>query len=90
MKYLLYNEKREKVQESEDSVKVVTMLTAELFNRYIAKTKDVKQLQYQYSYSDTQKITFIYKNGWRAIYEDIPTKCGLLDNYKIVFDIKNK
>ena len=90
MKYLLYNEKREKVQESEDSVRVVTMLTAELFNRYIAKTKDVKQLQYQYNYSDTQKITFIYKNGWRAIYEGIPTKCGLLDNYKIEFDIKNK
>ena len=57
MQYVLYNEKREKVQESEDSIKVVTMLTAELFNRYIAKTKNVKQLQYQYNYSDTQKIT---------------------------------
>lgn len=90
MKYILYNEKREIVQENEDGLKVITMLTSELFNRYIAKTKDVKQLQYQYNYTDTQKITIIYKNGWRAIYEGIPTKMGLLDNYKIAFNIKNK
>ena len=90
MKYILYNEKREKIQESEDNIRVLTMLTSELFNRYIVKTKDVKQLQYQYNYTDTQKITIIYKNGYRAIYEDIPTKMGLLDNYKIAFNIKNK
>ena len=90
MKYILYNEKREKIQETEDNIRVLTMLTSELFNRYIVKTKDVKQLQYQYNYTDTQKITIIYKNGWRAIYEGIPTKMGLLDNYKIAFNIKNK
>lgn len=90
MKYILYNEKREKIQESEDNIRVLTMLTAELFNRYIVKTKDIKQLQYQYNYTDNQKITIIYKNGWRAIYEGIPTKMGLLDDYKIAFNIKNK
>ena len=90
MRYILYNEKREKIQETEDNIRVITMLTSELFNRYIVKTKDVKQLQYQYNYTDCQKITIIYKNGWRAIYEGIPTKQGLLDNYKIAFNIKNK
>lgn len=90
MKYILYNEKREKIQETEDDIRVITMLASELFNRYIVKTKDVKQLQYQYNYTDNQKITIIYKNGWRAIYEGIPTKMGLLDNYKIAFNIKNK
>ena len=74
MKYILYNEKREKIQEIEDDIKIITMLASELFNRYIVKTKDVKQLQYQYNYTDSQKITIIYKNGYRAIYEGIPTK----------------
>lgn len=90
MKYILYNEKKEKIQETEDNIRVITMLTSELFNRYIVKTKDIKQLQYQYNYTDNQKIIIIYKNGWRAIYEGIPTKMGLLDNYKIAFNIKNK
>lgn len=90
MEFILYNEKKEIVNSSKDSIRVLTQLTSDLFNKYIVKTKDYKQVQYQYNYADSQKITFIFKNGYRIVYNNIPTKCGLLDNYKIAFDIKNK
>ena len=90
MKYILYNEKKEIVIEQEDDVTILVNFTADLFNKYILKSKDFRQVQYKYNYSDRQEITFIFKNGYRAVYKDIPTKCGYLDNYKIAFDIKNK
>jgi hypothetical protein len=77
MKYILYNEKKEIVIEQKDNATVLANFTADLFNKYILKSKDVKQVQYHYNYSDTQKITFIFKNGYRAIYLDIPTKTRL-------------
>ena len=90
MKYILYNEKKEVVIEQVDEVVVLANFTADIFNKYILKNKEFKQVQYKYNYNDAQKITFIFKNGYRAVYKDIPTKLGYLDNYKIAFDIKNK
>lgn len=90
MKYILYNEKKEIVIEQKDDAIVFANFTADLFNKYILKSRNFKQVQYKYNYSDTQEITFIFKNGYRAVYSDIPTKLGYLDNYKIAFDIKNK
>lgn len=90
MEYILYNEKKEIVVEQKDAVTVLANFTADLFNKYILKSKDFKQVQYKYNYSDRQEITFIFKNGYRAVYSDIPTKLGYLDNYKIAFNIKNK
>lgn len=89
MEYTIYNDKREIIDESKDKTKVITSLCSDLFNKYMLKSKDFKQVQYQYNYSDTQTITFIYKNNFRIVYENVPTKCGYLDNYKIAFDIKN-
>lgn len=90
MKYILYNEKKEIVVEQKDNATVLANFTTDLFNKYIVKSKDFKQIQYHYNYSDKQEITFIFKNGYRAVYKDIPTKVGYLDNYKIAFNIKNK
>ena len=90
MEYILYNEKKEIIIEQKDGATVLANFTADLFNKYILKSKDFRQVQYKYNYSDRQEITFIFKNGYRAIYKDIPTKLGYLDNYKIAFDIKNK
>lgn len=89
MEYIIYNDKKEIINESKDATKVCTSLCSDLFNKYILKSKDFKQVQYQYNYSDTQTITFIYKNNYRIIYKNIPTKIGSLDNYKMAFDIKN-
>ena len=90
MEYILYNEKKEIVIKQEDDVTILANFTADLFNKYILKSKDFKQVQYKYNYSDRQEITLIFKNGYRAVYSDIPTKLGYLDNYKITFNIKNK
>lgn len=90
MEYILYNEKKEIVIEQKDEATVLANFTADLFNKYILKSKDFKQVQYKYNYSDMQKITFIFKNEYRAVYSDIPAKCGYLDYCKIAFNIKNK
>lgn len=90
MKYILYNEKKEIVIEQKDDATVLANFTTDLFNKYILKNKDFKQVQYHYNYSDTQEITFIFRNGYRAVYKDIPTKLGYLDNYKIAYNVKNK
>ena len=90
MKYILYNEKKEIIIEQKDDAIVLANFTADLFNKYILKSKDFKQVQYKYNYSDTQEITFIFKNDYRAVYKDIPTKLGYLDNYKIAYNVKNK
>lgn len=77
MKYILYNEKKEIVIEQKDDATVLANFTADLFNKYILKSKDFKQIQYHYNYSDRQEIIFIFKNGYRAAYLDIPTKTRL-------------
>lgn len=74
MKYILYNEKKEIVIEYKDDATVLANFTADLFNKYILKSRDFKQVQYKYNYSDTQEITFIFKNGYRTVYSDVPTK----------------
>lgn len=89
MEYIIYNNKKEIINESNDATKVCASLCGDLFNKYVLKSKDFKQVQYKYNYSDIQTITFIYKNNYRIIYKNVPTKMGFLDNYKIAFDIKN-
>lgn len=89
MNYKIYNEKKEIQEETNDDIKVLTSLAAELFNKYISKSKDSKQVQYKYNHSGEQKITFIYKNNCRIVYDKIPTKSGFLDNHKITYNIKN-
>ncbi len=90
MEYKIFNDKKEVVQYCTEKTTVLVQLTKELFNKYILKNKEYKQLQYQYNYSDTQKITFIYKNNYRIVFYDIPTKYGYLDNDKIIYNIFNK
>lgn len=84
MEYIIYNDKREIIDESKDATKVISNLCSDLFNKYILKLKDFKQVRYQYNYSNIQTITFIYKSNFRIVYKDIPTKTGFLDNYRLV------
>lgn len=83
MKYILYNDKKEIVTEVTDKKEVLERFTEELFNKYVLKSNNYKQVQYKYNYSDRQKITFIYKNNYRCVYDEIPTKCGFFDRYTI-------
>lgn len=89
MEYKIFNDKKELVQHCTEEVTVLARLASELFNKYITKSKDYKQIQYKFNYSDLQKITFIYKNNYRIIFDNIPTKCGYLDNDKMLYHIFN-
>lgn len=89
MELKVYNEKREVVRHCTEEVTILGELAKELFNKYILKCKDYKQIQYSYNYSDSQVITFIYKNNYRVVFYDIPTKLGYLDNDKIIREYFN-
>lgn len=79
----IYNNKKELVNTINDTEWVKNNFLSLIFNKYIAKSKDIKQVQYNYNYSDKQIITFIHDNGFRSTFKDIPTSWGLLDVYEI-------
>ena len=56
----------------------IKALTELLYNKYIAKAQYIKQIQYQYNYTDKQTLTVIYSNGWRQVFVNIPTSLGIL------------
>ena len=80
---LIYNDKKELANTIQDQEYIKKIFTELLFNKYIAKSKELKQVQYNYNYKDRQKVTFILCNGWRYILQNIPTQHGLLDIDKI-------
>lgn len=51
MNYKIYNEKKEIQEETNDDIKVLASLVTELFNKYISKSKDFKQVQYKYNHT---------------------------------------
>lgn len=75
----IYNDKKELVNTIFDKDFIKDNFLQMLFNKYIAKVNSIKQVQYNFNYSDKQKIVFIHDNKWRSVYEGIPTTWGLLD-----------
>lgn len=78
----IYNDKKEKVNELHENI--TEHLLGTLWNKYINKNQNIRQVQYSYNYSDLQKITFIFNNKYRYIYKDIPTTWGSLDISKLI------
>lgn len=56
----------------------IKALTELLYNKYIAKAPYIKQIQYNYNYTDKQVLTVIYSNNWRQVFVNIPTSMGTL------------
>lgn len=90
MEFIVTNERGKVIQRCTEEINVLARLTEELFNRYIAKSKETKQAQYQYNQKDTQKIIFIYKNNYRVTFYNIPTKQGYFYRDKIIREYFNK
>ena len=78
----VYNKEKELVNTIPKKVEL--LLLENLYNQYILKSKEIRQVQYQYNYNDQQKVTFIWCNGGRQVFEYIPTKCGYIDMGKII------
>lgn len=74
-----YNNKKELVFTDYNKEDVKNKLMSLLYNKLIVKSRYIKNIQYKYNYTDLQKVTFIYYNGYRDIFYNIPTKMGTLD-----------
>ena len=68
------------VTRTETDEKTVTLQLLEcLYNKYVIKIQYIKQVQYSYNYTDRQKLVFIFNNGYRQTFYNVPTKLGALD-----------
>ena len=74
-----YNNKKELVFTDYNGENAKNKLMSLLYDKLIVKSRYIKNIQYQYNYADLQKVTFIYDNGYREIFYNIPTKMGTLD-----------
>ena len=88
MEKLIVNPNNEVTDKSTNEKEIVVDLLTDLFNRYIAKSKDIKRIYYKYNHSGKQTITMTYSNNYKVIYKNIPTSMGLLDSNKLLKLIK--
>lgn len=54
-----------------------------LYNKFINKASYIKNIQYQYNYTDRQNVTFVFDNGYRNTFYNIATKLGGIDSTKL-------
>jgi hypothetical protein len=88
MKLTIYYEDGKVANEIEDTAHVTAELLAILFNKYIAKTTEVKRTHYKYNYNDMQTITFTLQNNVKYVFSNIPTRQSWLDDCKIEYLLK--
>lgn len=68
---------------------IISKLLGLLFNKTVTGSKHIKRIEYCYNYSDKQNITFIFNNGYKQVFTNIPTSGGLLDDAGIEQILKN-
>ena len=83
MKLLTLNNSNEVIETITNDKYILEVLTKQLWNKLILKTKDIKRIQYQYNYTDKQTIKFTFTNGLKYVFIDVPTTHGCIDTNKI-------
>ena len=84
----IYNDEKQVTRTETDTATATAELLSCLYNKYIVKMKYIKQVQHSYNYTDRQKITFIFKNNYRQVFHNIPTKMASLDTMEMLKNIK--
>ena len=79
MKLISQNSKNEIIEVIDDDYYIMTVLLKQLWIKTMNVTKDIKRIDYQYNYSDKQIVKITFKNGYKYIFEDIPTLHGVID-----------
>lgn len=79
MKLISQNSKNEIIEVIDDDYYIITVLLKQLWCKTMNVTKDIKRIDYQYNYSDKQIVKITFKNGYKYIFEDIPTSHGVID-----------
>ena len=62
---------------------IIAKLLGLLFNKTIADNRHIRRIKYNYNYSNTQNITFIFDNDYQQEFTNIPTMGGLLNDFEI-------
>jgi hypothetical protein len=83
MKLITLTDKNEILETVTDEKTVLNALLDILWQRAMSKAHNIKRLQYQYNYSDKQKIKVTFTNDYKYIFEDIPTRHNGLDTDEI-------
>ena len=83
MKMNTINSKNEITCTYTDNTYIIARLLGLLFNKTVAGSRHIKRITYNYNYSDKQKIIFIFDNGYKQEFIDVPTSGGLLNDFEI-------
>ena len=82
------NSKNEITDITTDNSIIIARFLGLIFNKTIAKNNSIKKIQYSYNYTDMQKVTIIFDNNYKQVFDGIPTQWGLLDDTEITKLIK--
>lgn len=83
MKMETINPKQEVTSTSTNEKYVIAKFTGLLFNKFIAKNECIERVIYSYNYTNKQQIKFVFNNGYKQVFYDIPTSGGLLNDFEI-------
>ena len=73
-----------------DNTYIIAKLLGLLFDKTIVDSKHIRRIKYNYNYTNTQNITFIYDNDYQEEFIGIPTMAGLLNESEIQKLLENK
>lgn len=80
MKLLTLNHKNEIIETIEnDDVYIMKVLLKQLWLKQFKVTKDIRRIDYKYNYSDKQTVKITFTNDLKYVFEDIPTRHGVID-----------
>lgn len=77
------NPKNEITDTTKDNSIIISRLLGLLYNKTIVKNKSIKKIQHNYNYTDMQKITIVFSNGYTQEFDGIPTQWGLLNEIEV-------
>lgn len=80
---IAFNNKKEIIAINFNKEEAKKDLLTLLYNKFIIKASYIKNIQYHYNYTDRQKVTFVFDNGYRNIFYNIPTKLGGIDSTRL-------
>lgn len=79
MKLLTLNNKNEIVDTNNNTQYIAMVLLETLWNKVMKVTNDIKRIDYKYNCSNKQVVKVTFRNGYKYIFEDVPTHCCMID-----------
>lgn len=58
---------------------IITKLLGLLFNQNIAKSSEIKRIEYNHNYTNRQTVIVHQKNGYKLTFSNVPTMGATLD-----------